>query len=123
MKEELVPPIPKRTTVGDRRVLNSKRPKRLASFGSSTGFLRRRRLVGMVICFDKKIMSYFYAKKSDETECAHRVFLHTCVCASRVSTYMRGVWYRDLDIEEHVLRKCQRLYESLLTCAAYFWIS
>ncbi len=30
------PPIPKRTTVGDRRVLNSKCPKRLASFGYST---------------------------------------------------------------------------------------
>jgi len=29
-------PIPKRTTVGDRRVLNSKCPKRLASFGYST---------------------------------------------------------------------------------------
>ena len=23
------------------------------------------------------------------------------MCASRVSTCMRGVWYRDLDVEEH----------------------
>ena len=32
----------KRTTVGDRRVLNSKCPKRVGSFGYSTDFLMRR---------------------------------------------------------------------------------
>ena len=47
-----------------------------------------------MICFDKKIMSLVYAKKNDEIGC---VF----VCASRVSTCDRSVWYRDLDVEEH----------------------
>jgi hypothetical protein len=36
------PPIPKRTTVGDRRVLNSKCPKRVGCFGYSTDFLKRK---------------------------------------------------------------------------------
>jgi hypothetical protein len=39
-------------------------------------------------------MSLVYAKKNDEIGC---VF----VCASRVSTCDRSVWYRDLDVEEH----------------------
>jgi len=37
-----LPPIPKRTTVGDCRVLNSKCPKRVGSFGYSTDFLMRK---------------------------------------------------------------------------------
>jgi hypothetical protein len=32
----------KRTTAGDRRVLNSKCPKRVGGFGSSTDFLMKR---------------------------------------------------------------------------------
>jgi hypothetical protein len=39
-------PIPKRTTVGDRRALNSKWPKRVGSFGSSTDFLVKGKSVG-----------------------------------------------------------------------------
>jgi hypothetical protein len=41
------------------------------------------------------------------------------MCASRVSTCMRGVWYRDLDVEEHQESSGYALYESLLTCVAH----
>jgi len=37
------------------------------------------------------------------------------MCASRVSTCMRGVWYRDLDVEAHQESSGYALYESLLT--------
>ena len=41
------------------------------------------------------------------------------MCASRVSTYMRGKWYRDLDVEEHQESSGYALYESLLTYVAH----
>ena len=41
------------------------------------------------------------------------------MCASRVSTYMRGEWYRDLDVEEHQESSGYALYESLLTYVAH----
>ncbi len=41
------------------------------------------------------------------------------MCASRVSTYMRGEWYRDLDVEEHQELSGYALYESLLTYVAH----
>jgi len=41
------------------------------------------------------------------------------MCASRVSTYMRGEWYRDLDVEEHQELSGYALHESLLTYAAH----
>ena len=41
------------------------------------------------------------------------------MCASRVSTYMRGMWYRDLDAEEHQELSGYALYESLLTYVAH----
>jgi len=41
------------------------------------------------------------------------------MCASRVSTCMRGVWYRDLDVEEHQESSGYALYESLLTYVAH----
>jgi len=41
------------------------------------------------------------------------------MCASRVSTCMRGVWYRDLDVEEHRELSGYALYESLLTYVAH----
>ncbi len=40
------------------------------------------------------------------------------MCASRVSTCMRGVWYRDLDVEEQE-SSGYALYESLLTYVAH----
>ena len=39
--------------------------------------------------------------------------------ALRVSTYMRGEWYRDLDVEEHQELSGYALYESLLTYVAH----
>ena len=39
--------------------------------------------------------------------------------ASRVSTYMRGKWYRDLDVEAHQELSGYALYESLLTYIAH----
>ena len=57
-------------------------PKRVGSFGSSTRFLTRNESESDIDS-DKKIMSLFYAKKSDE--------IGMCfMCASRVSTYMHG---------------------------------
>ena len=41
------------------------------------------------------------------------------MCASRVSTYMRDAWYRDLDVEEHQELSGYALYESLLTYVAH----
>ena len=41
------------------------------------------------------------------------------MCASRVSTCMRGVWYQDLDVEEHQESSGYTLYESLLTYVAH----
>jgi len=41
------------------------------------------------------------------------------VCASRVSTYMRGKWYQDLNVEEHQELIGYALYESLLTYVAH----
>jgi len=41
------------------------------------------------------------------------------MCASRVSTCMRSVWYRDLDVEEHHESSGYALYESLLTYVAH----
>jgi len=41
------------------------------------------------------------------------------VCASRISTYMRGEWYRDLDVKEHQELSGYALYESLLTYVAH----
>ncbi len=41
------------------------------------------------------------------------------MCASRVSTCMRGMWYRDLDVEEHQESSGYALYESLLTYIAH----
>ena len=38
---------------------------------------------------------------------------------SRVSTCMRDVWYRDLDVEEHQESSGYALYESLLTYVAH----
>jgi len=41
------------------------------------------------------------------------------MCASRVSTCMRGVWYRNLDVEAHQELSGYALYESLLTYVAH----
>ncbi len=41
------------------------------------------------------------------------------MCTSRVSTYMRGEWYRDLDVEEHQESSGYALYKSLLTYVAH----
>jgi len=41
------------------------------------------------------------------------------MCALHVSTCMRGVWYRDLDAEEHQESSGYTLYESLLTYVAH----
>jgi len=41
------------------------------------------------------------------------------MCALRVSTYMRGKWYRDLDVEANQELNGYALYESLLTYAAH----
>ncbi len=41
------------------------------------------------------------------------------MCVSRVSTYMRGEWYRDLDVEAHQELSGYALYESLLTYVAH----
>jgi len=41
------------------------------------------------------------------------------MCASRVSTCMFGVWYRDLDVEERQELNGYALYESLLTYVAH----
>jgi len=41
------------------------------------------------------------------------------MCMSHVSTCMRGVWYRDLDVEEHQKSSGYALYESLLTYVAH----
>jgi len=41
------------------------------------------------------------------------------MCALRVSTCMRGVWYRDLDVEAHQELSGYALYESLLTYVAH----
>ena len=41
------------------------------------------------------------------------------MCASRVSTNMRGEWYRDLDVEAHQELSGYALYESLLTYVAH----
>ena len=41
------------------------------------------------------------------------------MCASRVSICMRGVWYQDLDVEEHQESSGYALYESLLTYVAH----
>jgi len=41
------------------------------------------------------------------------------MCALRVSTCMRGVWYRDLDVEAHQELSGYSLYESLLTYVAH----
>jgi len=41
------------------------------------------------------------------------------MCASRVSKCMCGVWYRDLDVEEHQESSGCALYESLLTYVAH----
>ncbi len=41
------------------------------------------------------------------------------MCASRVSTYMRGEWYRDLDVEEHQELSGYTLHESPLTYVAH----
>jgi len=40
------------------------------------------------------------------------------MCALRVSTYMRGKWYRDLDVEAHQELSGYALYESVLTYVA-----
>ena len=45
-----------------------------------------------MICFDKKIMSLFYAEKSDEIECVFHVFMN------------QNVRYLNLDMEEHQIR-------------------
>ena len=41
------------------------------------------------------------------------------MCVLRVSTCMRGMWYRDLDVEEHQESSGYALYESLLTYVAH----
>jgi len=41
------------------------------------------------------------------------------MCASRVSTCMCGMWYRDLHVEEHQESSGYALYESLLTYVAH----
>jgi len=41
------------------------------------------------------------------------------MCTSRVSTCMRGMWYQDLDVEEHQESSGYALYESLLTYLAH----
>ncbi len=41
------------------------------------------------------------------------------MCASHVSTHMRGEWYRDLDVEEHQESSGYALYESLLAYIAH----
>jgi len=41
------------------------------------------------------------------------------MCTSRVSTYMRVEWYRDLDVEAHQELSGYDLYESLLTYVAH----
>ena len=40
------------------------------------------------------------------------------MCASHVSTYMHGKWYRDLDVEAPQELSSYALYESLLTYVA-----
>jgi len=42
--------------------------------------------------------------------------------ASRVSTCMRSVWYRDLDVEEHQESSGYALYESILTYVAHLYL-
>ena len=41
------------------------------------------------------------------------------MCTSRVSTCVCGVWYRDLDVEEHQESCGYALYKSLLTFVAH----
>ncbi len=41
------------------------------------------------------------------------------MCALRVSTCMRGVWYQDLDVEAYQESSGYTLYESLLTYVAH----
>ena len=41
------------------------------------------------------------------------------MCASSVSTYMRGEWYWDLDVPPHQESSGYALYESLLTYVAH----
>jgi len=41
------------------------------------------------------------------------------MCASRVSTYMHGEWYQDLDVPPHQESSGYALYESLLTYVAH----
>jgi hypothetical protein len=41
------------------------------------------------------------------------------MCMSHVSTCMRGVWYRDLNVEEHQELSGYALYKSLLTYVAH----
>jgi len=41
------------------------------------------------------------------------------MCVSRVSTYMCGEWYRDLDVEAHQELSGYALYESLVTYVAH----
>jgi len=41
------------------------------------------------------------------------------MCALRVYTYMRGEWYRDLDVPPHQESSGYAMYESLLTYVAH----
>ena len=41
------------------------------------------------------------------------------MCASRVSTYMHGEWYQDLDVEAHKELSGYALHESLLIYVAH----
>jgi hypothetical protein len=41
------------------------------------------------------------------------------MCASHVSTSMHGMWYRDLDVEEHQESSGCALYKNLLTYVAH----
>ncbi len=106
-----LPTDTKRTTVGDRRVLNSKCPKHVGCFGSSTRF-QMRKVVGKWYewyRFCKKIMSLVYAKISDDIGmcfmCASRV--STCECSVDVA-----VWYRDTWCTRHQIWVAMLVRES-----------
>ncbi len=104
--EELTP-IPKRTTVGDRRVLNSKCPKRVGSFGYSTGFLTRR-LVRSDNDSIRKLWAYFMLKR----------VMRPDVCVA--CFYMHAAsWYRESWCRGTSKWSGHALYESLHTCVAH----
>jgi len=87
-----LPPIPKRTTVGDRRVLNSKCPKRVGSFGYSIDFPLRKTVRSDNDSI-RKLWAYFKLKRVMrlDVRVACRMFLHACAACGT----------ENLDVEEH----------------------